>query len=41
MDAREIIQFIHNAKKKTPVRLYVKEKEPLDYGDAKVFGAGD
>ena len=41
MNAQEIIQFIATAKKKTPVKLYVKEKAPIDYGDAQVFGAGD
>ena len=41
MDAYEIIRYIAESKKKTPVKLYVKEKSPLDYGDAKVFGAGD
>lgn len=41
MDAQEIIQYIANSEKKTPVKLYVKELEPVDYGSAKVFGAGD
>lgn len=41
MNAEEIIQYIGNSKKKTPVKVYVKEKEPIDYGSAKVFGAGD
>lgn len=41
MNAQELIQFIATAKKKTPVKLYVKEKAPIDYGDAQVFGAGD
>ena len=41
MNAEEIIRFIGEAKKKTPVKVYVKEKEALDYGNAKVFGAGD
>ena len=41
MNAQELIQYIANAPKKTPVKLYVKEKAPIDYGDAKVFGAGD
>lgn len=41
MDAQEIINYIGNSKKTTPVKLYVKEKAPIDYGDAKVFGAGD
>lgn len=41
MDAYEIIQYIAQAEKKTPVKVYVREKSPLDYGDAKVFGVGD
>jgi len=41
MDAREIIRFIAEAEKKTPVKLVVKEKAPINYGQAKVFGVGD
>lgn len=41
MDAYEIINYISTSKKKTPVKLYVKEKESIDYGSSKVFGAGD
>ena len=41
MDAREIIQYIGAAKKRTPVKLYVKERAPVDYGEATVFGVGD
>lgn len=41
MDAYEIIEYISKSEKKTPVKLYVKEKQPIDYGSAKVFGAGD
>ena len=41
MDAREIIEYIGSAKKRTPVKLYVKEREPMDYGGATVFGVGD
>ncbi|MBE6910048.1 MAG: 2,3,4,5-tetrahydropyridine-2,6-dicarboxylate N-acetyltransferase [Ruminococcaceae bacterium] len=41
MEAREIIERIGNAKKRTPVRLYVKEREAIDYGYSTVFGAGD
>ena len=41
MNAQEIINYIATAEKKTPVKLYVKEKEAVDYGSAKVFGAGD
>ena len=41
MNAQEIINYIATAEKKTPVKVYVKEKEAVDYGEAKVFGAGD
>ena len=41
MNAQEIISYIANAQKKTPVKLYVKEREAIDYGEAKVFGVGD
>ena len=41
MNAQEIIQYIATAEKKTPVKVYLKEKEPIDFGSAKVFGAGD
>ncbi|MBQ6594754.1 MAG: 2,3,4,5-tetrahydropyridine-2,6-dicarboxylate N-acetyltransferase [Clostridia bacterium] len=41
MNAGEIIRYIAEAEKTTPVRIFVREKEPIDYGDAKVFGAGD
>lgn len=38
MDAQEIIRYIAEAEKKTPVKLYINEKEPIDYGSAAVFG---
>ena len=41
MNAQEIIRYISEAEKKTPVRLFIKENAPIDYGRAKVFGAGD
>lgn len=41
MDSYEIIEYISKSEKKTPVKLYVKEKSPVDYGNAKVFGTGD
>ena len=41
MNAQDLINYIANAEKKTPVKLYVKETSPIDYGEAKVFGAGD
>lgn len=41
MDVYEIIKYIAESKKKTPVKIYVREKSPIDYGSAKVFGVGD
>ena len=41
MNAQELINYIATAEKKTPVKLDVKENAPIDYGEAKVFGAGD
>lgn len=41
MNAQEIIQYIANAPKKTPVKLYVKQNRDVDYGAAQVFGASD
>jgi len=41
MDAYEIIDYIAKSEKKTPVKLYVKEKEAINYGSAKVFGDKD
>ena len=43
MDAQEIIDYIASAPKKTPVRVFVREREgaQIDYGtDAHVFGTG-
>ena len=41
MDAYEIIEAIRTAKKKTPVKVYVKAAAPLEFPDCHVFGAGD
>ncbi len=41
MNAQEIIQFIANAEKKTPVKLYIKTSKDIDFGNAKVFGCND
>ena len=41
MNAQEIIQYIATAEKKTPVKVYLKEKAPIDFGSAQVFDAGD
>ncbi len=38
MTAQEIIAYIGAAEKKTPVKVYVNEREPIDYGSAQVFG---
>ena len=40
MTAQEIIAYIGAAEKKTPVKVYVNEREPIDYGSAQVFGEG-
>lgn len=41
MNAHELIRYISESEKKTPVKIYLKEKEPVDYGNARVFGSGD
>lgn len=41
MDAKEIIQFINKAEKKTPVKLYLKENKPVEFDNCTVFGCGD
>lgn len=41
MEARELIEYIGRSEKKTPVKIYVKEKAPVDYGSARVFGCSD
>lgn len=41
MEAKEIIAYIGNAEKKTPVKVYVKEKSPINFDGCQVFGAGD
>ena len=40
MDAIQIINFIRDSKKTTPVKVYVKEKQTVDYAGCKVFGEG-
>ena len=40
MDAREIIQYIKEAKKKTPVKIYIKEKQPIPFEHCQIFGNG-
>lgn len=41
MNAEEIIRFIKEAEKKTPVKVYIKENAPIDYTGMRVFGAND
>lgn len=38
MNAKEIIAFIQNAEKKTPVKVYLNEKRPIDFPGCQVFG---
>ncbi len=41
MNAIEIIEYIKNAEKKTPVKLYLKEKKPLPFENCQIFGISD
>ena len=41
MNAEEIIRFIHDAEKKTPVKVYVKSASPIAFPGCKVFGGAD
>lgn len=41
MNAQEIIRYISEAPKKTPVKITIREKAPIDFGSAKVFGCAD
>lgn len=43
MNAQEIIKFIADSKKVTPVKVYLSERESIDFSgtNAKIFGAGD
>ena len=41
MNAEEIIRFIHDAKKTTPVKAYVKAAPDVEFPGCRVFGAGD
>ena len=41
MNAEEIIRFIHDAEKKTPVKVYVKATAPIGFPRCRVFGGAD
>ncbi len=40
MNAQEIIEYIRTADKKTPVRVTLSEKTPIDFPGCTVFGSG-
>lgn len=41
MDAEEIIRYIAESEKKTPVKVYLKSTKPLAFENCHVFGNGD
>ena len=41
MNAQEIIDYIANSQKKTPVKVYINTTAPVDFGSAKVFGGNN
>lgn len=41
MNAQEIIDYIANSEKKTPVKVYVNTTGPVDFGSAQVFGSAN
>ncbi|GHU49522.1 2,3,4,5-tetrahydropyridine-2,6-dicarboxylate N-acetyltransferase [Clostridia bacterium] len=41
MKAEEIIKFIKDAKKKTPVKVYLKAEKNIEFENCQVFGAAD
>jgi len=41
MNAEQIIERIRSAKKKTPVKLYLKADSAVEFPNCKVFGVGD
>jgi 2,3,4,5-tetrahydropyridine-2-carboxylate N-succinyltransferase/tetrahydrodipicolinate N-acetyltransferase len=41
MNANEIIQYISKSEKKTPVKVYIREKKPLPFENCKIFGCAD
>ncbi len=41
MNAQEIINYIATSANKTPVKIHIHEKEPIDHGEAQASGAGD
>ena len=41
MNAAELIEYIRTAEKKTPVKVYIWERFPTSFPNARVFPAGD
>ena len=41
MDAQQIIEYIRTSEKKTPVKVYVWEKETVDFPECRVFPAAE
>ena len=41
MNAQEIIEYIRTSEKKTPVKVYVWEKAPVEFPDCRVFPCGE
>ena len=41
MDAREIIKYIQESKKKTPVKVTLKQTAEIEFPNCQVFGNGD
>jgi len=41
MDAQQIIEYIRSSEKKTPVKVYVWEKTPVDFPGCHVFDPGN
>lgn len=41
MDAQQLISYIANSEKKTPVRVFLREKKPIDFPGSTVFPAGE
>lgn len=41
MNAEELIEYIRSSEKKTPVKVYVLERSPTSFPNARVFPAGD
>ena len=38
MESKDIIAYLKNAKKKTPVCIYIKTKQPVDFPNTEIYG---